>query len=96
MSEIKINKPSDVEIITKNQFNTSAEFSDHIEKMVLDNRSSYIDCIIDFCERNNIDIEVVSKLITKNLKEKIKTEAVNQNLISKKISKRKKSKSKKR
>ena len=34
----------------------------------------YIDAIIHFCEKNNLDVESVPKLISKPLKEKIKYE----------------------
>lgn len=79
-------KPSDTSIITKNKFNTQMEFSQHIEKMASNSNSSHMDCIIDFCERNEIDIEVVSKLVTKSLKSKIRLEAEERNLLTKKSS----------
>ena len=42
---------------------------------------SYVDAIVHFCEQNNIDVESVPKLITKPLKEKLKGEARELNLL---------------
>ena len=42
---------------------------------------SYVDAIVHFCEQNNIDVESVPKLITKPLKEKLKAEAMELNLL---------------
>ena len=41
----------------------------------------YIDAIVFFCEKNNVDIESVPKLISKPLKEKLKGEAMELNLL---------------
>lgn len=83
-----LEKLHDAAIITKNQFNNSAEFSQYIEKRVTELNIPYMDCIIDFCERNDIDIESVSKLVTKSLKSKIRFEAEGRNLLTKKSSPR--------
>ena len=44
---------------------------------------SYIDAVVYFCEKNSIDVESVSKLISKPLKEKIKYEAMELNFLKK-------------
>jgi hypothetical protein len=60
----------------------SKEFSLIIEKVVKDKRPiSYMDAIIWYCEQNNIEIETTSRLISKNLKEKIQLEAMNANML---------------
>ena len=41
----------------------------------------YIDAIVFFCEENGIDVESVPKLVTKPLKEKLKAEAMELNLL---------------
>ena len=41
----------------------------------------YIDAIVFFCEENGVDIESVPKLISKPLKEKLKAEAMDLNLL---------------
>ena len=42
---------------------------------------NYIDAIVFFCDKNNIDVESVPKLISKPLKEKIKYEAQELNFL---------------
>ena len=44
---------------------------------------NYIDAIIHFCEKNNIDVESVPKLISKPLKEKLRYEAMELNFLKK-------------
>ena len=41
----------------------------------------YIDAIVHFCEQNNLDVESIPKLISKPLKEKLKCEAMELNLL---------------
>tara|TARA_A100001011_G_C14053093_1_gene732739 strand:+ start:596 stop:814 length:219 start_codon:yes stop_codon:yes gene_type:complete len=60
----------------------SKEFSLIIEGVVKDKRPiSYMDAIIWYCEQNNIEVETISRLISKALKEKIQVEASKANLI---------------
>ena len=84
---INPNKISDVQILTKT-FHTTKEFSDHIEEQVALGHT-YMDAIIDFCTRNGIEIESANKLITKQLKEKIRAEAEARKLLTKKKGKKK-------
>ena len=66
----------------EDKFMTAARFSQDVEKLVLNNSDmNYIDAIIFFCEKNNIDVESVPKLISKPLKEKIKYEAMELNFL---------------
>jgi len=68
--------------ILENKFYCSRKFVDEIESIALENKDmKYIDAIIFFCEKNNIDIESVPKLISKPLKEKLKGEAMELNLL---------------
>jgi hypothetical protein len=71
---------SDTLVITK-EFKTNNEFSLHIEELVIKNKISYIEAIINYCEELDIDVESVSPLINDNLKDKIQLEAEQQNLI---------------
>ena len=61
----------------------SKEFSLIIEGVVKDLRPiSYLDAIVHYCEKEKIEIETVSRLISKSLKEKIQAEAINANLLN--------------
>jgi len=54
----------------------SAEFSKIIEDLVEEkNDLTYMDAVVYYCEKNDIDTGTVSKLLTKNLKAKIEVEA---------------------
>ena len=80
------NMPENNEInnLLESKFYCSRKFSEEIESLVKDNKGmKYIDAIIHFCEKNNVDIETVPKLISKPLKEKIKCEAMDLNFLKK-------------
>ena len=69
------------ELIEK-KFYSSKKFAEEIEKTVLENKGmKYMDAIIFFCEKNNVDVESVPKLVSKPLKEKLKAEAMELNLL---------------
>jgi hypothetical protein len=42
---------------------------------------NYIDAIVHYCEENGLEVDSVSKLISKPLKEKIKCDAINLNFL---------------
>jgi hypothetical protein len=54
-----------------------------IEKIVVDEDLNYIDAIIHYCEINNIEVESVTKLISKPLKERLKWDAIRLNFMKK-------------
>jgi hypothetical protein len=59
----------------------SKEFSLKIESIVKEKRTTYMEAVILYCEQNEIDVGSVSSLISKNLKEKIKMEAVDLRML---------------
>ena len=68
----------------EDKFFCPTKFTQQIEELVQVNEDmNYIDAIIHFCEKNNIDVESVPKLISKPLKEKIKYEAMELNFLKK-------------
>ena len=74
---------TDVFLITK-QFKTSADFSQYIEKLAARDNTGYIDILVDYCLKQEIEMESVKKLLTTSLKEKIKAEAEELNLLKEK------------
>jgi len=73
---------NDINRLLENKFYCSRKFSEEIENIVRNNNGmKYIDAIIFFCEKNNVDVETVPKLISKPLKEKIKCEAIELNFL---------------
>jgi len=78
----KMPEDQDINKLLESKFYCPRKFSEEIEKIHSDNVDmSYIDSIVFFCEKNNIDVESVPKLISKPLKEKIKCEAIELNFL---------------
>ncbi len=73
----------DLNKMIENKFYCSKKFAIEIEGIVKDNKMSYIDAIVFFCEKNNLDVEVIPKLMSKPLKEKLKAEAMELNFLKK-------------
>ena len=65
------------------KFVTPQKFALDIEKIVVDEDLNYIDAIIHYCEINNIEVESVTKLISKPLKERLKWDAIRLNFMKK-------------
>ena len=65
------------------KFMNAAKFSLEVQKLVLEERVNYIDAIVLFCEKNSIEVDSVTKLISKPLKEKLKADAINLNFMKK-------------
>ena len=76
---------NEVQDIIKSKFLSSDKFSIDIERYIRDNNCNYIDGIIQYCQENEIEIETVSKLMSKPLKEKLKNNAVELNFLKKTI-----------
>lgn len=75
---------NELEKVLEKKFFCPSRFAQEVEKLVQENDDmNYIDAIVFFCEKNNIDLESVPKLISKPLKEKIKYEAMELNFLKK-------------
>ena len=61
---------------------TPNKFAILIEELVKTKKMSYIDAILHYCEKNNIDPGDSKKLVNKGLKEKLTYEAQNLNLLN--------------
>ena len=70
--------------LLEDKFMTSAKFSQEVDKIAVTNEDmNYIDSVLHLCEINEIEVESVSKLISKPLKEKLKYEAQQLNFMKK-------------
>lgn len=68
--------------LLESKFYCSRRFAEEIEAIAHENKGmKYIDAIVHFCEQNNLDVESIPKLISKPLKEKLKCEAMELNLL---------------
>ena len=62
---------------------TPKKFSIAIEKTVKQTGISYMDALVDYCSKNQIEPEQIKPLITKSLKEKVEVDARNLNFLPK-------------
>ena len=73
----------ELEKAIESKFITPIKFSMEIEKIVAEQKINYIDAICQYCEMNDIEIQSVSKLVTKPLKERLKYDAIQLNFMKK-------------
>ena len=58
-------------------------FADEVEKIVGRGKSSYLDAVIEVCEKHGIDPSSVAKFLPKSMKERLRVEGQDLNLIPK-------------
>ena len=73
----------ELEKAIESKFLTPQKFAIEIEKIVAEDELNYIDAILHYCEINNLEVESVTKLISKPLKERIKWDATRLNFMKK-------------
>ena len=74
----------DIDKALKDKFLCQTRFTQDIEDLVKNNKGlNYIDAIVHYCDENKIEVDSVSKLISKPLKEKIKAQAMELNFLKK-------------
>ena len=73
----------ELEKAIEKKFLTPAKFSMEIETIVAEENINYIDAICQYCEMNDIEVDSISKLISKPLKERLKYDAINLNFMKK-------------
>ena len=62
---------------------TPKKFSIAIEKKVKEFDMTYLDALLDYCEKYQLEPEMVKPLITKSLKEKVEVDARYLNFLPK-------------
>ena len=72
-----------LEKMMESKFLTPSKFALEIEKIVAEQNINYIDAICHYCEMNSIDVESITKLISKPLKERLKWDAIRLNFMKK-------------
>jgi len=71
----------ELEKAIESKFLTPQKFAIEIEKIVAEDELNYIDAILHYCEINSLEVESVTKLISKPLKERIKWDATRLNFM---------------
>jgi hypothetical protein len=89
LSSIANNNPPTPTISAKVE---AANFESEIIKIQKERSLSIMEAILYFCNRSDIEVELVSKLITPSMKTKLKKEAVELHFIRKKAPKKSKAK----
>mgnify|MGYP001438550414 CR=1 FL=1 len=80
---METNKEKELEKAIASKFLTPSKFAMEIEKIVANEEMNYIDAICYYCDTNNLEIESVTKLVSKPLKEKLKYDAQELNFMKK-------------
>lgn len=62
-------------------FETPAQFSLHIEQLAVQQKISYIEAILQYCEENSLEPGDVAKFINKPLKDKIENDFRDLNML---------------
>lgn len=62
---------------------TPKKFAVIIETMVKDGASTYMEAILDYCEKHEMEPDMIAPLISKPLKEKIEVDARELNFLPK-------------
>lgn len=61
-----------------------SKFSLAIEEMVADTDYNYIEAVVEYCKETGLEIEVAATLISANLKAKIESNAMDNNMLKEK------------
>ena len=73
----------ELEQVMEKKFLTPSKFALEIETIVAEEKLNYIDAICQYCEMNDIEVDSITKLISKPLKERLKYDAINLNFMKK-------------
>ncbi len=73
----------ELEKVMEKKFLTPSKFALEIETIVAEEKLNYIDAICQYCEMNDIEVDSITKLISKPLKERLKYDAINLNFMKK-------------
>jgi|TARA_B100001142_G_scaffold78694_2_gene79458 hypothetical protein len=73
----------ELEKVIESKFLTPSKFALEIEKIVAEDKMNYIDAICYYCEINELEVDSITKLISKPLKERLKYDAISLNFMKK-------------
>jgi len=73
----------ELEKVIESKFLTPSKFALEIEKIVAEDNMNYIDAICYYCEINELEVDSITKLISKPLKERLKYDAISLNFMKK-------------
>ena len=71
----------ELEKVIESKFLTPSKFALEIEKIVAEEQINYIDAICHYCEINGLEVDSITKLVSKPLQEKLKWDATRLNFM---------------
>lgn len=74
---------TELEQAIEDKFLTPSKFALEVEKIVIEENCNYIDAIVHYCEVNGLEVDSITKLVSKPLKERLKYDAINLNFMKK-------------
>jgi len=83
--ELTLDDVTDEYVVTK-QFKNQNEFSLYIEDRSRINKTTYLETVIQYCDESSIDPEAIKSLIGPQLKDRIRIDAEESNLMKKRTS----------
>ena len=76
-------KKISVHYLLTREFTNSNDFSMFIEQQALKRKIGYMETLLEYCEQKDIDPGAIGNLLSPSLKEKIRAEAEEMNLLKK-------------
>jgi hypothetical protein len=76
-------KKISVHYLLTREFTNSNDFSIFIEKQAVKRKIGFMEALLEYCEEKDIDPAAIGNLISNSLKEKIRAEAEEMNLLKK-------------
>ena len=71
----------ELEKVIEKKFLTPQKFAIEIENLVSQEEMNYIDAICHYCEINGLEVDSITKLVSKPLKERLKWDATRLNFM---------------
>jgi hypothetical protein len=72
-----------VEYLITREFTNSTDFSLHIEREAIRRKIGFMESLMEYCDEKGIEPIAVASMISSSLKEKIRAEAEEMNLLKK-------------
>jgi len=72
-----------VEYLITREFTNSTDFSLHIEREAIRRKIGYMESLMEYCGEKGVEPVAVASMISSSLKEKIRAEAEEMNLLKK-------------
>lgn len=69
--------------MAKQLFQNATEFSQTIEEMAVNENISYVDCLLKFCDENDLEPDEIASSVGKSLRDKLEVEFAEMGMLQK-------------